>query len=358
MERKTNSIGKKVLVIFLLIIGLAIFGGYRYWQKGVNPVAASNEETVEIEIPLGSSRKQIGIILEENNLINSFLVYNLYTKLNEENNFRAGTYQMSQSMSLEEILSYLKKGGKPVESNPTMLLSIPEGINLEQIAERMEKRTHFTSENFMEVVQDDAFIKQMAEKFPDLLTDAVEASVQTRYTLEGYLFPATYDVFEQTTVEEIIEEMLNQSNQVLTPYYEKIQASDFNLHEILTLASYIEREGTSDKDRGLISGVFRNRLELEMPLQTDLSVIYALGEHKERVSLEDLEVDSPYNTYMYKGIGPGPINSPSESAIKASIEPTETDYVYFLADLKTGNVYFAETYDEHLEYKSKYLDNN
>ena len=358
MDRKTKSIVKKVALIFLLLITVSIFGVYRYWQNGVKPVAESNEEIVEIEIPLGSNRNQIGTILEENNLINSFLVYNIYTRLSEENDFRAGTYQMSKSMSLEEIVGYLNKGGKPIKLDPSTILSIPEGINLEQIADRFEENTNFTSENFMEVVQDVAFIENMAKNYPKLLTDAIEASTETRYTLEGYLFPATYDVFEETTVEEIIEEMLAQSDQVLDPYYEEIQESDLNVHEILTLASYIEREGTTDKDRGLISGVFYNRIELGMPLQTDLSVIYALGEHKEHVTLEDLKVDSPYNTYMYKGIGAGPINSPSESAIKASLNPAKTDYVYFLADLKTGKVYFAETYDEHLEYKSKYLDNN
>lgn len=357
MERKEKSIVKKVLLVFLLLIGVAIFAVYRFWQNGVNPVAESNEEIIEIEVPLGSNRKQIGNILEDNDLINSFLIYNIYTRLNEESNFQAGTYQMSQAMSLEEIVDYLNDGGVPIKPEPIANLSIPEGINIEQIANRFEEYTEFSSEKFMELMADEDFIEQMAEKYPELLTDALEASAQTRYTLEGYLFPATYEFFEETTLKEIIGEMLSRTNQVLAPYYTDISNGDLNVHEILTLASYIEREGTTTEDRGLISGVFYNRIELGMPLQTDLSVIYALGEHKEHVTLADLKVDSPYNTYMYKGLGAGPINSPSESAIVASLNPKETDYVYFLADLETGKVYFAKTYDEHLEYKSKYLDN-
>lgn len=358
MERKEKSIVKKVLLIFLLLIGVAIFAVYRFWQNGVNPVAESNEATVEIEIPLGSNRKQIGTILEENNLINSFLVYNLYTRLNEEDNFQAGTYQMSQSMSLKEIVSYLNDGGTPITPDPIARLSIPEGINLEQIAERFEESTDFSNEEFMELIQDDVFIESMVEKYPKLLTDAIDASAQTRYILEGYLFPATYEIYEETNLVEIVSEMIAQMNQVLNPYYEEIQASDLNVHEILTLASYIEGEGVSDEDRALIAGVFYNRIEIGMLLRTDPSVSYALGEHRERITYADLEVDSPYNTYKYQGIGAGPINSPSESAIKASLYPAETEYLFFLADLKTKKVYFAETYEQHLEYKRIYLDNN
>lgn len=358
MERKAKSIVKKVILIFLLLIGISIFAMYRFWQHGVNPVAESNEELVEIEVPLGSNRNQIGNILEENNLINSFFVYNLYTRLNEENNFQAGTYQMSQSMSLEEIVDYLNEGGIPIKPEAIAHITIPEGIHLEVIAARFEESTDFSSENFMEIVQDTAFVENMAEKYPELLTDALEASAQTRYILEGYLYPATYEIHEEASLEEIVDEMLAQMNQVLNPYYEKIQAGDLNVHEILTLASYIEGEGVSDEDRALIAGVFYNRIDIGMLLRTDPSVSYALGEHRERITYADLEVDSPYNTYKYKGIGAGPINSPSKSAIKASLDPTETEYLFFLADLQTRKVYFSETYEQHLEYKSKYLDNN
>lgn len=358
MERKGKSIVKKILLVFLLLIAAVIFAVYRFWQNGVNPVAETSEETVEIVVPLGSNRKQIGAILEENNLINSFLVYNVYTRLNEENNFQAGTYQMSQSMSLEEIVGYLKEGGTPIKPEAIARITIPEGIHLEEIAARFNESTDFTSEDFMKIVQDPTFIEDMLEKYPQLLTNAYEASSETRYVLEGYLYPATYEIYEETKLADVIDEMLAQMNQILKPYYEEIQAGDLNVHEILTLASYIEGEGVSDEDRSLIAGVFYNRIEIGMLLRTDPSVSYALGEHRERITYADLEVDSPYNTYKYKGIGAGPINSPSASAIKASLNPAETDYLFFLADLETKKVYFSETYEQHLEYKSKYLDNN
>lgn len=336
---------------------MTIFIGYRFLKNGLDPVDRASEEVIEIEIPLGSNRNAIGTILEENDLINSPLVYTLYTRLNDEKKFQAGTYQMSQSMSLEEIVTYLNEGGTPITSAPIARVAIPEGIHLEEIANRFEESTDFTKENFMDLVQESIFIEAMVEKYPDLLTDAMEAAPQTRYTLEGYLYPATYEVYEETTMEEIVDEMLGQMNKVMSPYYEEIQAGNLNVHEILTLASYIEGEGVSDEDRALIAGVFYNRLNIDMLLRTDPSVSYALGEHRERITYADLEIDSPYNTYKYKGIGAGPINSPSVSAIKASLNPAETDYLFFLADLETGNVYFSETYEEHLELKSKYLDN-
>lgn len=356
MKKKTNNLLKKTLLITLLFIGIVSFLGYRYLRNGLHPKDESNDELVEVTVPLGSNRNQIGEILEEKDLINSSLIFKIYTKVKQENNFQAGSYQISQSMSLEEITGYLKDGGTPIPQDALGRLTIAEGIPIEEIADRIERQTDLTSERFMKIIQDSTYVKDMIAKYPELLADAEEASDNTRYTLEGYLFPATYDIFEETTVESLIDEMLMQTNQVMTSYYDEIENSPLNVHEILTLASYIEREGTADKDRELISGVFYNRMELGMPLQTDPSVSYALGIHRERVSHADLEVDSPYNTYMYTGIGAGPINSPSESAIKASVYPAETEYLYFLADLKTGNVYFAETYDEHLEYKSEYLD--
>lgn len=345
------SISLLVLLLFLLM------GSYYFVQKGLNPVDADSEEVVEIEIPMGSNKKQIGAILEKNQLIHSSLIYQLYLRLNNEKNFQAGTYLMSPSMSLQEIIQYLNEGGTPIIPEPIARLTIPEGLTIEQIAKKVEEQTDFKATDFMELVQDETFIQKMADTYPELLTDAL-AATETHYTLEGYLYPATYEIFEDTSLEALLTDIIAMENQVMTSYYPQIQENELNIHELLTLASYIEGEGVSDADRALIAGVFYNRLEIDMLLRTDPSVSYALGEHKERITFADLEVDSPYNTYKYAGIGPGPINNPSESAIRASLNPAETDYLFFLADLKTGNVYFSKDYEQHLEYKKEYLDNN
>lgn len=348
---------KKVSISLLILLLFFIGGSYYFVQKGLNPVDEDSKETIEIEVPMGSNKKQIGTILEKNQLIHSSLIYHLYLRLNNEKNFQAGTYLMSPSMSLQEIIQYLNEGGTPIMPEPITRLTIPEGLTIEQIARKVEEQTDFSETDFMKLVQDEDFIQEMAVNYPELLTDAL-AATETRYTLEGYLYPATYEIFEDTSLESLLSDMIAMENQVMASYYSQIQENELNIHELLTLASYIEGEGVSDEDRALIAGVFYNRLEIDMLLRTDPSVSYALGEHKERITFADLEVDSPYNTYKYAGIGPGPINNPSESAIQASLNPAETDYLFFLADLKTGEVYFSKDYEQHLEYKREYLDNN
>jgi len=361
-SRKTTTV-RKIIFIALAVLVLALviggFVGYRYVQNSLAPMNENSEEVVEVEIPTGSSSSDIGAILEENELINNSTIFDYYVRFEGDNNFQAGAYTMSPAMSVEEMVDALNEGGTAIAVEPNSRLTIPEGIHIEEIAARVEENSEFSASEFMDIIENQSFTNELQAQYPDLLTDALEAADVTRYVLEGYLFPATYGIYDDTTLEGLITNMVERMDQALQPHYEDIAASDLNVHEILTLASYIEREGTTAEDREMISGVFYNRLEEGMPLQTDPSVSYALGEHRERTSYEDLEVDSPYNTYMYNGIGAGPINSPSESAIHASVNPVATDYMYFLADLDTGNIYYSENYDQHIEYQNEYLrDNN
>lgn len=361
-ERKKNKTVRNILLgivlIFIVALGFLVFKGYQYVTESLEPMDANSEEVVEVEIPTGSTRRDIGAILEEHDLIDSAFIFEYYVRYLEQNDFQAGTYLMSPSMSMEEMIVYLNEGGTPIMETAIGSVTVPEGIHIEQIAEIIEEETEFTSDLFMERIQNDEFIQSLAQEYPNLLTDALRAADNTRYTLEGYLFPATYEIFAETTLDNLVRQMVMRMDQALQPYYSTIQSGGYNVHNILTLASYIEREGVTEEDRGLISGVFYNRLRAGMPLQTDPSVAYALGEHLERTSLSDLEVDSPYNTYLYPGVGAGPINSPSESAIHASVNPTDTTYMYFLADIDTGDVYYSETYEQHLEYQEQYIGFN
>lgn len=357
MKKKKNGF-KKILIALSLLVLLFIVGSYYFIQKGLKPVDVSSDEVIEVEIPMGSSKNKIASILEEKELINNSFIYNLYLQFSDKKEFKAGTYLMSPSMSLEEIIHYLNEGASPIKPEPKTRLTVAEGLTIEKIAEQVEKQTDFSSEDFMDSIQNQEFINSLCKKYPDLLTDALNSSSETRYTMEGYLYPATYEVYEETELEDLIEEMVEEMDRTLKPYYKEIEDRKNTVHEILTLASYIEGEGVSDEDRELISGVFYNRLKEGMLLRTDPSISYALGEHRERILYKDLEIDSPYNTYRYSGIGPGPVNNPSISAIKASINPAQTDYLFFLADLKTKEIYFSKDYDQHLKYKRKYLDND
>lgn len=359
-DKKEKSVVAKIVwsIIAILLVLIVVFGvsAYNFYTSSIEPLDPKSTEEIQVEIPSGSSSADIARILEENNVIKSASVFNLYTRFNNESNFRAGYYVFTPAMDVDEVIDSLQAGGTDLPVDALERVTIPEGSTMTQIAAIVEAKTAYTSDEFMSLIEDEAFQKQLVEKYPQMLTD-VSQMEDVRFMLEGYLFPATYEVHEDMTLEETVENMVSKMDAVLQKYYAQIEESSQSVHEILTIASLVEKEGSDYEDRRKIADVFYNRIELGMPLQTDISVLYSLDTHKERVSHDDLEVVSPYNLYQNTGIGPGPFNSPSEESISATIDPAETDYLYFLADIDTQIVYFAETYQQHLEYKREYVDN-
>ena len=346
LRKKEDKIVRKIILVIaltLLIIGGFLgFTVYRYVDSGLKPLDKSDDQLVQVEIPSGSSNKQIGEILEKDNIIKSGIGY----------------YQLAPNMTLDEIGKQLQEGGT---SEPTKVadgkIAIPEGYDIDQIAERVAKVTGKDKKEFLDLVNDETFFNELYQKFPELLESASKAE-NTKYRLEGYLFPATYDYYTSTSLKDLVIEMVNKTNTVMQNYYSAIKQKNLTVQEVLTLASLVEKEGVKENDRKNIAQVFFNRIKANMPLQSDISVLYALGEHKELVTYEDTAVDSPYNLYTNTGYGPGPFDNPSEEAIKAVLEPAENDYYYFVADTSTGNVYFAKTYEEHMELVQKYVNNS
>src|SRR5699024_5635637 len=238
---------------------------------------------------------------------------------------------------------------------PMYTVTIPEGKTLEQIAEIYAAHLPFTEDEFLDKVNDPDYVKQLIERFPSVLSDKILDS-DIRTPLEGYLFAATYEFYEKDpTVDLVIESMLEKTVSVVVPLLDKIQSKDFSVHEALTFASLLENEARTEEQRKEISGVFYNRMEIGMKLQTDPTVLYALGGHKDKVLYKDLEVESPYNTYYINDLPIGPISNFAENALVAVLEPEESDYIYFLHDGE-GNIYYSVTYDEHLAYKEQYID--
>lgn len=361
IRKKETSIIKKIMKYFMIaLLVIVLVGGFFTWNyiKGeTQPVDTAQTELVSFEIEQGASVKEVSKALEEEGIIRNSKLFNFYLKFKNVSGFKSGLYHVSKSMTLDEIIAELSGQGKDKDQdqNATKVL-IREGEQLTDIAKEVEKSTKYSAEDFMAKVQDEDFLRYLVQKFPKLLTQSYNG-YQVKYVLEGYLFPATYDMNDSKTLQMLITEMVAKTDEVMSKYYDKILASDYTLQEIMALASLIEKEGTKLEDRKKISSVFHNRIKENMKLQTDVSVQYALGEHKEALSLSDLEVDSPYNLYQNYGVGPGPYNSPSEDAIVAALEPEKTDYLYFLADIKTKEIYYAKTYEEHLELKAKYIDN-
>ncbi len=342
-----------VLLVLILIIAVLGFAGYAYIKTALEPVDPKSEEEVEVEVPIGSTTSSIAALLEENDIIKNGLIFRFYIKFKNESDFQAGNYTFSPSMTINEIIESLKSGKIVLES--THRITIPEGLTVEQIADIYAKHFDFTREEFIDKVNDEAYVKQLIKKYPNLLSDEIlQEGIRT--PLEGYLYGITYDFYEEDpSIETIIEMMLEQTNSIITPYLDQIADLDFTIHETLTFASVVEQESGSLEQRDKISSVFYNRLEEGMKLQTDPTVLYALGEHKDRVLYKDLEVESPYNTYVIDGLPIGPISNFAENSLEAVVNPANNNYLYFLHD-KKGNIYYAETLDEHNENIDAYME--
>ncbi|PZL77886.1 endolytic transglycosylase MltG [Enterococcus plantarum] len=360
IRKKEDRIVSRIVLIVasVLLLVIAIFGFtfYKYVNAGLQPLDQKDSKLVQVHIPEDSSNKKIANILEDSKVIKSGMVFNYYAKFKNLTDFQAGYYQMSPDMTLDEIGALLREGGT---AEPTQLadgkVTIPEGFDIDKIGDAIEKNTNFKKDQFIELMKDQAFFDTMKEKYPELLTSAAEAK-DVRYRFEGYLFPATYDYYKEAKLEDFVDQMIAKSNSVIEPFIPMVHAKGMTIQQVLTLASLVEKEGVKEEDRKKIAQVFFNRIAANMPLQSDISILYALGEHKELVTYKDLEVDSPYNLYKNTGYGPGPFDSPSEQAINAVLNPVPNNYLYFVADISTGNVYFAETYEQHQEYVEQYVN--
>ncbi|ODV57173.1 endolytic transglycosylase MltG [Lysinibacillus fusiformis] len=341
-----------VAIVFVLVIGIVGLFGYNYVKGALKPLDPDATKAIAVEVPIGSSLSSISTLLEKKGVIKDARVFKYYAKFKNESQFQAGNYDLTQAMTFDELIESLKTG--KVYRKPVFTMTIPEGLTIEQIGKVIEKKTPYTQKEFMDLVTSDTFVQQMMANYPELVTDAVLAD-NIRYDLEGYLYPATYSYYEEKpSLEAIVEEMIGAMNNVVKNYSDVLVEKQMSVHQLLTFASLLEEEATAQTDRETIASVFYNRIDEGMPLQTDPTVLYALGDHKDRVLYEDLEVDNAYNTYKNKGLPPGPIAGAGKTSIEAALNPSQTDYFYFLAD-KEGVNHFSKTYDEHLQKVEKYL---
>ena len=358
-KKKSRLKGFLVTVLVLLILlGAGGFFGLRYAESALQPVDPSSKQYMTVQIPDGSNAQEIGSTLEKSGVIKNGLVFTLYVKYKNYNELKSGYYNLQKSMSVEDVIKELQKGGTPEPQEVTLAsLTIPEGYTLEQIAQTVGHlqgnfKEALTAEAFLAKVQDENFIAQEVTKYPNLLESLPTKDSGVRYRLEGYLFPATYTIKENTTVESLIDEMLAAMDKNLSSHYATIKEKNLTVNELLTIASLVEKEGAKTEDRKLIAGVFYNRLNLGMPLQSNIAILYAEGKLGQNISLADdaaidTSIDSPYNDYTKVGLMPGPVDSPSLDAIESSINQTKSDYLYFVANVQDGKVYYATTLEEH-----------
>ena len=358
-KKKSRLKGFFVTVFVLLVLlGVGGFFGYRYVESALQPVDANSKQYVTVQIPEGANLQQIGDTLENSGLVKHGFIFSLYAKYKDYSDLKSGYYNLQKSMSTDDIIKELQKGGTPQPQEVALAnLTIPEGYTLDQIAQTVGQlqgdfKEPLTADAFLAKVQDETFISQLVAKYPTLLESLPTKESGVRYRLEGYLFPATYAIKESTTIESLIDEMVAAMDKNLSGHYTAIKEKNLTVNELLTIASLVEKEGLKTDDRKLIAGVFYNRLNLGMPLQSNIAILYAEGKLGQNISLADdaaidTTINSPYNVYTNLGLMPGPVDSPSLDAIEASINQTKSDNLYFVANVQDGKVYFATTREEH-----------
>ena len=338
--KRTIVIISGTVLVLLLLGALGLASVYRSMLLPVDAGAA--EKTVTVEIPAGAGTGEIASILKENGIIRNTWFFRLYSRWHGlDRNFIAGSYHLSPSMGLEEVVELICSGDVYRE---TEWFTIPEGFTIEQIAERLGSSGLVDEARFLDLSRQPS--PDLMERFPFL--QAIDDS-NIEYVLEGYLFPDTYEIAAGASEEEIIALMLRRLETVYTEAYrQRAHELGLSMHQALTLASIVEREGRVDRERPLIAGVFHNRLAVNHPLQSCATVQYVLGEVKEVLLNEDLEIPSPYNTYLHAGLPPGPIAAPGEASIRAALYPEKTEYFYFVyKEDGSGEHYFARTLSEH-----------
>lgn len=332
---------KHPVFVLIIIVIVAFVGGISVMAVMGGPVDKNSKEYELVRVEEGSSTGQIAAMLEENGLIRSSFLFKVKSKLGGyDGDYKVGQYAVSKSMSMKEQMELLCSG-KTVGK----LFTIPDGNNLEKDAELLEKNDIITKDEFYDEIINGEFDY-------DFLKDAPQGAER----LEGFLYPETYQVDTDADAHTVVDTMLKQFDKVFTDeYYDRAEELGLSVHEVMTVASIIEREAKTDEDKEKVASVIYNRLKADMPLQMDSILAYITGEEKIKASLEDTQVVSDYNPYTNKGLPPGPICSPGMTSIKAALYPADTDYLYFVASEKLdGTNVFSEDYETFLKDKESF----
>lgn len=327
-----------VVVLLLAIASAAVGAGWVLLYKPQTQVAVG--QAVQIEIPQGATTASIAQTLAERGVVDNANMFRLQTRLSEsDGDLKAGVYDLTTGMGYDSAIKILAHGPSIVYFTVT----IPEGFVIDQIAERLEEQAGIPADEFLALAKSGG-----ADEFPDrpYLAQCYEGS------LEGYLFPKTYRIREGSTAREVIEMMLDQfEKEIADVDMARAVARGLTTHEIVTIASIIEREAAVAQDRPLVSSVIYNRLDKGMHLEICATIEYVLPGNKFRLTNEDLEIESPYNSYKYGGLPPGPIASPGLAALQAAVEPAQTDYLYYVLTGEDGSHTFTATYEEFQQAK-------
>ncbi len=345
MRKKT----KRIIIILICLLGviLLMIGMYFY---GLTSVSKESEK-VTFNIPKGTSTKEVINELYEANLIKSKVASLIYVKLHKGIIIQAGTYELNRSQNVREIFTSLNEG-KTIKD--TISVTFIEGKRITDYMKVIEDKFGYEEKEILDLLNNEEYLKNLINKYSFLDESILNKDIY--YSLEGYLFPATYEFYKNASLEEILQKMLDKTQNVLDNYSTSLNERGLSYHELLTMASIIENETMAKEDRSIVSQVIYKRLDMKMSLGMDVTAYYGVRKDlKETLTTSDLNSVNAYNTRntSFLGLPVGPICNPSEDSIKAALNPSATDYVYFYAD-KEGKLHFAKTNAEFQELIRKY----
>ncbi len=338
----------KLFVLVCLIASISLVGAYFYCIN----YHGKNEKVI-INVKEGQTYSTLSSLLKEKGLIKSELMYKIYVKLNKPTNLEHGDYILNKHNNVDELIKTLEKGS--VNLQETKMVTFVEGKNMRYIINKITSEFSITESEILDQLKDTEYLDSLIEKYW-FLTDDIKNN-KLYYSLEGYLFPDTYEFYVNTSVEDIFKTMLNNMERKLDNYKEEVKSSKYSIHEMITLSSIIELEASSSTDRKGVAGVFYNRLKDGWSLGSDVTTYYAerIDNWSRDLKQSELNKCNKYNTRsncMSGKLPVGPICNPGIKSIEATIEPTNHKYYYFVAD-KNGKTYFNKTDSEHTKTVSR-----
>lgn len=352
-QKNYHLIRIAIIVIAAILLLIGIFFSRQFYKSN-----SKISKFIEFNVEKGEGVSLIAKDLHDQNLINSEFYFKTYIFLKNANKeVNPGKYELNQKMSIADIATMIT-GSKSSQQQKVIII---EGWNSKQIADYLANL--YAKNNATRNVKYDELKKDFQEKFLaevnnpqkynyDFLADKAKDA-----SLEGYLYPDTYFVYADSNPETIIRKMLDNFGQKVTKnILEQVKSKSMTLNQVLTLASIIQKEVKSPEEMKMVAGLYFNRLKAEKALESDSTITYVTGNYDARASATDLQIKSPYNTYTHKGLPPGPISNPSLVAIEAVLNPTDSNYMYFITD-KSGKAIFSETGQEHVENVEEHLNN-
>lgn len=350
MKDKKNK--KKIIIILssliVFLISLLIF--LYFW--GLTAVSKSSDK-VTFKVNAGDSKITVIKNLKTANLVKSEIPLFIYVFFNSNLNLQAGNYELDRNMSATDIINVIASGDV-IDERKTITLTFVEGKRIKSYVKLISENFEISEDEIIKKINDEEFLKTLIDKYWFITEEVLNKDLY--YPLEGYLYPSTYEFYANSSIETIIYRMLDEMAKKLESYKEEMTQRNLTVHEVLAMASIIEKEALSTEDRKTVSQVIYKRLDMNMALGMDVTTYYAVQKDMtESLTYVDLNSNNPYNTRnsSIKGLPVGAICNPSLDSIDAVFNPSDTNYIYFYADIVTGKVYFAETYQEFLKYKQE-----